>query len=296
MTSTPTSVAMDLRLLSGILLCVASACGGSGTELRVSGTIEIREVRLAPLAAGRLARLLADEGDTVRAGDTVAVLEQPGLDALIAQRRAQAGAAATRVAEIAAAEADSGRAANDLARAEQLRDQNVISAQQYDGLRAAAAATTARLRAVRAAAIDSRAARAGLDATRAILDQLVVTAPVDGVILVRYAEPGEAVAAGAPVLGLGVVHDPWIRAYIGERAIARVAVGRPVRVRVDGYPDTTFPGRISEIATRAEFTPRAALTERERADLVFAIKVRVDDAGGRLKAGMPVDVVIPLLP
>ena len=69
-----------------------------------------------------------------------------------------------------------------------------------------------------------------------------------------------------------------------------------MRLRVDGYPDTAFAGRISEIAPRAEFTPRAALTERERADLVFGIKVSTDDAGGRLKAGMPVQVEIPLLP
>jgi HlyD family secretion protein len=83
---------------------------------------------------------------------------------------------------------------------------------------------------------------------------------------------------------------------VGEPYIARVALGQPVRVRVDGYPDTAFAGRVSEIAPRAEFTPRAALTERERADLVFAIKVAVDDAGGRLKAGMPVDLEITLLP
>jgi HlyD family secretion protein len=69
-----------------------------------------------------------------------------------------------------------------------------------------------------------------------------------------------------------------------------------VRVRVDGYPDTSFAGHITEIASRAEFTPRAALTERERADLVFGIRVAIDDAGGRLKAGMPVEVDVPLLP
>jgi HlyD family secretion protein len=69
-----------------------------------------------------------------------------------------------------------------------------------------------------------------------------------------------------------------------------------VSVRVDGYADTSFAGRITEIAPRAEFTPRVALTERERADLVFAIRVAIDDAGGRLKAGMPVELDIPLLP
>jgi len=90
------------------------------------------------------------------------------------------------------------------------------------------------------------------------------------------------------------VHEPWVRAYIDERFVARLKNGQQVRIRVDGYPDTAFAGRISEIAPRAEFTPRAALTERERADLVFGIKITTDGGGGRLKAGMPVRVEIPL--
>ena len=115
-------------------------------------------------------------------------------------------------------------------------------------------------------------------------------------MLTRFAERGEVIAAGVPVVSVGLVRAPWIRAYVGERFVARLQTGQDVRLRVDGYPDTAFAGRISEIAPRAEFTPRAALTERERADLVFGIKVTTDGAGGRLKAGMPVRVEIPLQP
>ena len=265
--------------------------------LRVSGTVEIREAQLAPLTSGRLVRLLKDEGDTVRRGDTVAVLEQPGLEALIAQRRAQARAAGLRVNEIAAALADSMRTANDLARAHRLRDQNIVSQQQYDALTAAAAAAAARLGAVRAAASDSTAAGAALAATLAVRDQLTIVAPADGIVLTRYAEPGEAITTGMPVLSIGLVHRPWIRAYVAERAIGRVAVGQSVTVRLDG-DDRPIRGRVVEIAPRAEFTPRVALTERERADLVFGIKVEAadGDAASRLKAGLPVTLDIPLSP
>ncbi|OLC69321.1 MAG: hypothetical protein AUH78_24115 [Gemmatimonadetes bacterium 13_1_40CM_4_69_8] len=273
-------------------------CRGNGDVLQVSGTVEIREIRLAPLASGRLARLLKDEGDTVRAGDTVAVLEQPGLRELIQQRRAQALAAAARTAEVEAAVADSQRAANDVARARPLRANGVVSPQQFDNLQSVAAAAAARLQAVRASVRESYAARAALAATEAIKDQLTIIAPADGIILTRYAEAGEALGVGTPVVSLGVVGRPWIRAYVGELDFARVKLGQSVQVRVDGYPDTAFTGRISDIAARAEFTPRAALTERERADLVFAIKVSMDggDAGGRLKAGVPVTLEIPRLP
>ena len=278
------------------LAVAALACGDSKNTLVVSGTVEIRDVRLSPLAPGRLQRLIKDEGDSVSAGDTVAVLEQPGLAALIEQRRALASAASTRTAEIRAAEADSQRATNDLARARVLRQQGIASPQEYERLQSAAAASAARLQTVRASVRESEAARAAAAATESIRDQLVLIAPADGIVLTRFAERGEVIAAGMPVVSLGLVRAPWIRAYVGERFIARVKTGQDVRIRVDGYPDSAFAGRISEIAPRAEFTPRAALTERERADLVFGIKVTTDGAGGRLKAGMPVRLEIPLLP
>ncbi len=271
-------------------------CNSSSNTLSVAGTVEIREVRLSPLASGRLQRLLKDEGDSVRTGDTVAVLEQPGLAELIEQRRALADAASTRTAEIRAAEADSQRTANELARTRALAVQGIASPQDLDRLQSAAASAAAKLQAVRASVRESQAARAGAAATEAIRDQLVLVSPADGIILTRFAERGEVVAAGAPVLSVGLVRAPWIRAFVGERFVARLRTGQTVQIRVDGYPDTTFAGTISEIAPRAEFTPRAALTERERADLVFGIKVSTDGAAGRLKAGMPVRVEIPLQP
>jgi len=286
------------RMLAAATALLCATCRGAADRLQVSGTIEIRQVQLAPLTSGRLLRLLRDEGDSVHRGDTVAVLQQPGLDALISQRRAQADAAALRVAEIAAAQADSARAANDLARAQRLQQQNIISQQQYDALNAAAQAAVARLAARRAASSEWAAASAAVAAALATRDELTIVSPVDGVVLSRYANPGEALTIGTPILSLGLVHHPWIRAYVGDRYIGRVKVGQAATVRVDAYPGRAFPGRIVEIASQAEFTPRVALTERERADLVFGIKVEPSDgdAGGRLKAGMPVTLEVPLLP
>src|SRR5213596_1978885 len=163
--SSPASVALAALLAAG--------CTGSSNTLTVAGTVEIREVRLSPLASGRLFRLLKDEGDSVHVGDTVAVLEQPGLSALIEQRRALADAATTRTAEIRAAEADSQRSANDLGRARVLAGQGIASAQELERLQSAAAAAAARLQAVRASVRESQAARAGAEVTESIRDQLV---------------------------------------------------------------------------------------------------------------------------
>jgi HlyD family secretion protein len=282
-----------LRDLAWLLAVVS--CTSPTNTLSVSGTVEIRDVRLAALTAGRVTRLLKDEGDTVRRGDTIAVLEQPGLAALIAQRRAQAQAAERRTAAVAAARVDSVRAAGDLERAGPLRAQGILSQQRYDDLEAAAAAAAAQLQAARAAASESRAAIQGLAVTEAIRDELVVIAPTDGIVLTRYLEPGEAAATGAPVVSVGVVSQPWIRAYVGERYLTRIRVGQRVSIHADGVPDSVS-GRIIEISPRAEFTPRAAITERERADLVFGIKVEFDDPAGRLKAGLPVTLDVPLTP
>ena len=275
---------------------VAAGCARSSNTLTVAGTVEIREVRLSPLASGRVQRLLKDEGDSVRNGDTVAVLEQPGLSSLIEQRRALADAASTRTAEIRAAQADSQRIANDLARTRELANQGIASPQELERLQSAAAAAAARLQSVRASVRESEAARAGAEVTESIRDQLVLLSPADGIVLTRFAERGEVITAGVPVVSIGLVREPWIRAFVGERFVARLRTGQDARIRVDGYPDTSFAGTITEISPRAEFTPRAALTERERADLVFGIKVSTDGGGGRLKAGMPVRVEIPLQP
>ncbi len=293
-TASPRHSALDATVALATAALLA-ACGSSGNTLTVAGTVEIREVRLSPLASGRLERLLKDEGDSVRAGDTVAVLEQPGLEAMIEQRRALAEAASARTAEIRAAVADSERAANDLARARVLRAQGINSPQDLDRAQTSASAAAARLQSVRAAVRESQAARAAVQVTEAIRDQLVLIAPADGIVLTRFAERGEMIAVGVPVVSIGLVRAPWIRAYVGERFVARLKVGLAVKIQVDGYSQA-FSGHVTEIAPRAEFTPRAALTERERADLVFGIKVAIDDNEGRLKAGLPVRVEIPLLP
>jgi HlyD family secretion protein len=289
--------ASSLRILTlrFFLTSFCLCCGSPSSTLSVPGTIEIRDVRISSLTAGRLARLFKDEGDSVRRGDTIAILEQPGLSAMVGQRRAQAEAARHRTADIAAAVADSARAANDVARAQALRDRGIVSPQQFDALTTAAARATARLQATRAALSDARAAREGVASTEALQNDLVLTAPAAGVILTRYLEPGEVAGVGTPIVSIGVVADPWVRAYVGERDLPRIRLGSTVSIHADGIPGTVS-GRIVEIAPRAEFTPRAALTDRERADLVFGIKVSFADPAGRLKAGLPVTLDVPLTP
>jgi len=144
---------------------------------------------------------------------------------------------------------------------------------------------------VEAAASGLDAARAELLASRSRAGELVLVAPIAGVVLLRNFEAGEVVAPGQAVVTLGDPERLWMRVYVAAPELPRVLRGAAVEVHVAGEK-RAFAGHVSEIATEAEFTPRTALTEEERANLVFGIKVRLDPSGGVLKAGLPADARI----
>ena len=125
--------------------------------------------------------------------------------------------------------------------------------------------------------------------------QLVYTelrSPVAGVVSVRLADAGEVVAKGQAVLRIAELTRPWVRAYLNETDLARVKLGQAAEIRVDGLPDQVFSGRLSFISPEAEFTPKTVETRALRVDLVYRIKVDVDNPDGLLKLGMPVDVIL----
>ncbi|HET6960994.1 MAG TPA: efflux RND transporter periplasmic adaptor subunit [Terriglobia bacterium] len=143
---------------------------------------------------------------------------------------------------------------------------------------------------------DTRQAAAQLDVQETLLKNAEVTAPMDGVVLVKSAEPGEVLAAGTTVVTLGNLAKPWLRAYINEQDLGRVKLGTTVKVTTDSFPDKTYSGRVSFIASDAEFTPKQIQTQEERVKLVYRIKIDVDNPAGELKSNMPADAEIPLSP
>lgn len=137
-------------------------------------------------------------------------------------------------------------------------------------------------------------ARAQAAIAAAQLEDTVVYAPIDGVVLAKSVEPGEIVAAGTPVVGIGDLRRPWLRAYIGERDLGRVKLGQRVKLTTDSYPGKVYEGRVSFIASQAEFTPKQIQTKEERVRLVYRIKIEVENPAQELKNNMPVDAEILL--
>ena len=305
-----------------VLAMVIAGCSKQRDGIEAVGTVEIREHDVAPMSAARVVRMFVDEGAAVEAGDTVAVLSMSTLAADIEQRRARVATAQAALreaeagprsaeidraeADLRAAEAEAERAARDLVRIEALTESGALAQQQLDVARTAATTTANRRDALRetlrllrqgtrperiaGARAEVETARAALAAAQATRSDLVLTAPVRGIVLGRHAEIGEVVAPGTPVLTVGESTKPWVRVYVSPPDAARLTVGAPAVATLDDLPERTFPGRITSVATKAEFTPRVALTEDERADLLFAVRVELEDSTGMLKAGLPVTV------
>ena len=214
--------------------------------------------------------------------------------------RAERDAALSR-AEATSASLEQARQYLDLLRAG-------TRSERIEAAEAAVERSKASLRAARAAEIElgrkkleRRTRRAELDgacAQLALIDtQLadsILTAPLDGVVLAKAAEPGEVLAAGTPVVTLGDLAHPWVRAYIPETDLGRVRLGDRALVRTDTFPDKVYEGRVSFIASEAEFTPKQIQTREERTKLVYRIKVDLPNPNQELKLNMPVEGEIML--
>jgi HlyD family secretion protein len=135
-------------------------------------------------------------------------------------------------------------------------------------------------------------ARAQLAFIESQLRDTVAVAPVSGVVLSKAAEPGEVIAAGTTVVTIGDLEHPWLRGYINERDLGRVKIGARARVTTDSFPGKSYEGRVSFIASEAEFTPKQIQTQEERVKLVYRVKIDVENPNQELKLNMPADAEI----
>jgi HlyD family secretion protein len=320
-----------LLLASALLITVAALAlytflnrTDNGSGIKVSGNIEATTVETSFKIAGRVKERPVDEGENIKAGQLVALLDSADLAHDVAVRQAETDAARSMLAEqeagsrkeeigqaeaaLAAAEAEAKRAADDFRRMEELFRREVIPKQKYDAARAATDGARANARLARESLSLARQGprRERIDQARARLREAealqalakerfgyaTLNAPVSGLVMSKHVEPGEQVAPGTPVITIGLLENVWVRAYIAETDLGKVNVGNKVRVTTDTWPGKTYDGRVSFIATEAEFTPKNVQTQKERVKLVYRIKVTLPNPHQELKPGMPADAVI----
>jgi HlyD family secretion protein len=135
-------------------------------------------------------------------------------------------------------------------------------------------------------------ARQALAVAETRLSYATLLSPLSGIVLSKNIEPGEYVAAGTPIVTVGDLEYPWLRAYINETDLGRVKIGQRVRVTTDTFPGKAYEGHVSFISSQAEFTPKTVQTEKERVRLVYRIKVEIANPKMELKPGMPADAEI----
>jgi HlyD family secretion protein len=311
--------------IAAVTALIISRRGGAVKgEVKASGTVEATTAELSFKVAGRLLRRLVDEGMLVTAGQTVALLEDDELKQERAARSADEKAlraaladleAGSRREETAQAEAalvrmkaDADKLARDAQRAENLFSRDVIARSELDAARSGRDASAAAVReaeqhlnllkagprpdAVRQAKARVEASAAGVSLAETRLAQATLKSPMAGLVLAKHAEPGEMLAAGAPVVTVARMDEVWMRGYIPEADVGRIAIGQRARITGDAWPGRTLEGRVNFISSEAEFTPKNVQTEKERVKLVYRIKITLPNPKGELKPGMPLDAVI----
>jgi HlyD family secretion protein len=240
--------------------------------IKVSGNIEGDDVRISFRVGGQIVDLLADEGSGLRTGQVVARLNTDELTKL--QKDAEA--------QLKSAEFQYQLSKDNYIRNENLYKAGAISAQTRDQYKTTADTDWANI----------KRARAQLELANTKLGWADLASPLNGYILVKSAEEGEVVQAGAPVFTAVDLNNVWVTAYINETDVGKVNLNQKATVKIDSFPNKSYKGWVSFISQQAEFTPKYIQTTTERVKLVYRIKVRVDNKGLELKPGMPADAFI----
>ncbi len=313
-----------LLLVGGVLWWWQRHQPAPAPGLRLSGHIEATETHLGFKVPGIITAIHFQEGEEVRAGQVVAELDDRDLRQELAAAAARLAAAQANLARlqagyrpqevreaqaaVAQAQADHDDKEREFRRFQALFERRVVAAQTRD--RAEAALLMARealnrarerydlLRAgfrqedIEQARAEVRLAEAQRDLARIRLGYARITAPVTGIVLSRPAEPGQVAQVGATILTLGDLDNLWFEGWLPETQLGRVRYGQKAQVTTDSHPGRIYPGWISYIASKAEFTPKMVETFKERVTLVYRTKIRVDNPHHDLKPGMPAEALI----
>jgi len=317
---------MKARAFAVLVSLLSASAAASGcrkaadpTEIVAAGHVEATEVRISTKVAGTLLRLNVDEGAAVAAGqelarvdttDTQLALQTARADRAQAEAELQLRRAGSREedvreaeAQVTRAQADLAGAARDLERMEGLLASGSGTTQarddartRHDVARASLDAARERLKRLKAGyrreEIDAAAARVqGADARIGQLEQqlkdAVIASPSTGVVTEKLAEQGELLARGTGLVVVTDLANAWLNVYVSETDLGRIRLDQEASVVTDD--GQTRRGRVSFVASQAEFTPKNVETRDERVKLVYKVKVALENRDGLFKPGMPAE-------
>lgn len=253
----------------------------------VSGTIEVDEVHVGPRTAGRVEKIFAREGESLKAGQPIVQLEAFEMRA----RRDLAAAQIDTASRDAESQAEQLEFLRDDARRQQdLLKRKVVSPTDAEKAGSSARAQDKIVDAAKMRVVQARAQLADVDAQ---LAEMQVKAPTDSVLEVLSVKVGDVLPANREVATLLLPEHLWVRVYVPETWLGLIKVGDQVQVQTDSFPNENFSGAVEQVSRQAEFTPRNVQTVQDRIRQVFGVKIRLPSNDERLRAGMAADVFFP---
>ncbi len=286
--------------LTGVLLAAALAGCSSAEKSDAYGQFEATETTVSAEATGKLLHFEVEEGVELEAGQTVGQIDTSKLILQKDELKARIEAVEARIvninAQVEVQQSELETAETDLVRIRKLNSDGAATQKQLDD--ALARVRTGR-RQINALQTQKQSVRAEINALQAQLAQLEdriedarIVNPVGGTVLASFAEAFEMVQSGQPLYRIAGLDTLVLRVYISGAQLPDVKLGQEVQVLVDRNREEnrSLSGRVSWIASQAEFTPQQIQTKEERVTQVYAVKVRVDNPDSILKIGMPGEV------
>lgn len=292
---------LNMKIISSlILVAVLGGCGNGNSPFDATGNFEATEIIVAAEASGRIMELNIEEGQSLKAGQVIGWIDTTQLALKRQQLQFSISAVMARQPDVkvqlAAIREQIATATREKARVERLLKSDAATPKQLDDLNAQIDLFQRQLAATQSSLdVTTRSLRSETFPLRAQLDQIkdqlkksVVINPIDGIVLTTFALKDEVVGMAKPLYKIGEVSKLKLRAYVSGSQLSGIKLGQQVKVHVDDGADAykTYPGVISWISEKAEFTPKTIQTKDERANLVYPIKILVDNKDGLIKIGM----------
>ena len=281
------------------LALFVAACGSNDKEYDATGIFEATEVTVSAEGTGRLMVLNLTEGTAVKARQQVGLIDTVQLQLKAKQMGVSKEVLANQrpnvQTQIAALQQQINKALIEQRRTEALLKDGAATSKQLDDAQNAVAVLQKQLQGQLSLlqnstrSLNSQMSAADIQRYEVLnqLEKCHIKSPITGTVLEKYAEEGEFATIGRPLFKVADTRNMTLRAYITSTQLAKVRVGQRVKVFADYGDDTrhTYEGTVTWISPKAEFTPKSILTNDERADQVYAVKVSVKN-NGYIKIGM----------
>lgn len=283
----------------GMAVWMFAACGNGVPDYDATGTFEATEVTVSAEASGKLLRLEVEEGTRLKAGEEVGLVDTVQLYLKKLQLEASMKSVESQrpdlAKQIAATKQQIATAQREKKRVENLLAAGAANQKQLDDWDSQIALLQRQLIAQESSLLNStnslteQGNSVGIQVVQ-VEDQLNkchILSPIEGTVLAKYAEAGELASVGKPLFKVGEIDRMYLRAYVTSEQLSQVKLGDEVTVYSDygNSEQKAYPGVVTWISDRSEFTPKTILTKNERANLVYVVKIAVKNDGS-LKIGM----------